>query len=125
MIDEKNVLLIGWDLEAVDFANWPGLNAVKLHGALNADCEALDALGYQAGQCFIRDQNSAADDVLAALNSKIYSCGLIGAGVRKVEQHFSLFEVLINTVHQATPSAKLCFNTGPTDSVEAVQRWLD
>jgi hypothetical protein len=35
-----------------------------------------------------------------------------------------LFEKLINVVHQNAPTAKLCFNTKPSDTAEAVQRWV-
>ena len=44
---------------------------------------------------------------------------LVGAGVRTDIEEFTLFEKLINVVHQLAPSAKICFNTGPTDSVDA------
>lgn len=124
MTDKKKVLLVGWNPDVVDFSKWPGLDADKLRSVLNADCDSLNALGYQADQCFINDQDSAAADVLKVLNNTTYDCVLIGAGVRKVDEHFSVFEVLVNAVHQSAPSAKICFNTGPTDSVDAVRRWI-
>jgi len=34
-----------------------------------------------------------------------------------------LFEKLINLVHEHAPGAKICFNTTPADTAEAVQRW--
>ena len=34
------------------------------------------------------------------------------------------FENLLNVVHAQAPNAKICFNSSPTDSVEAVQRWV-
>ena len=36
----------------------------------------------------------------------------------------ALFEKLPNIVHAEAPSAKICFNTTPADSAEAVQRWV-
>ena len=48
---------------------------------------------------------------------------MIGAGVRKDDEHFLVFERLINVVHEHAPKARLAFNTGPTDSAAAVQRW--
>src|ERR1035437_8033326 len=44
-------------------------------------------------------------------------------GVRTIPSHFILFERLINVVHEHAPQAKLCFNTKPSDTAEAVQRW--
>jgi hypothetical protein len=48
---------------------------------------------------------------------------MIGAGVRKDEEHFLLFERLINVIHECAPSSKIAFNTRPTDSDVAVRRW--
>ncbi len=120
----KKVLLVGWNPDVVDFSKWPGLNAEKLLKALNADCGSLNALGYEADQCFINDDKSAPNDVKEALKSKDYDCVLVGAGVRKVDEHFLVFETLLNAVHEFAPTAKICFNTGPTDSVDAVKRWI-
>jgi hypothetical protein len=49
---------------------------------------------------------------------------VIGAGLRVPPAHLMLFEKLINLVHAGAPGARICFNTKPTDTVEAVQRWL-
>jgi hypothetical protein len=49
---------------------------------------------------------------------------LIGAGVRTNPDEFALFETLVNLVHAKAPQARICFNTGFTDSVAAVQRWV-
>jgi len=49
---------------------------------------------------------------------------MIGAGVRTIPEHLLLFEKLINIVHQYTHSAKICFNTKPSDTADAAQRWV-
>jgi hypothetical protein len=49
---------------------------------------------------------------------------MIGAGIRTIPSNFILFEKLINVVHEHAPQAKLCFNTKPSDTADAVQRWL-
>ncbi|MEM6849465.1 MAG: hypothetical protein AAF580_15605 [Pseudomonadota bacterium] len=49
---------------------------------------------------------------------------LIGAGVRRDDDYFLVFERLVNVVHEHAPSARIAFNTGPTDTAAAVQRWL-
>ena len=48
---------------------------------------------------------------------------LIGAGVRRDDDHFLVFEQLVNIIHEFAPQARIAFNTGPTDSAAAVQRW--
>jgi len=35
-----------------------------------------------------------------------------------------LFERVLNAVHEFAPQARICFNTGPYDTAEAVQRWV-
>ena len=44
--------------------------------------------------------------------------------VRKDDDHFLVFEQLVNTVHEHAPQARMAFNTGPTDSDAAVQRLI-
>jgi hypothetical protein len=48
---------------------------------------------------------------------------MIGAGLRN-PAHLPLFEKLLNVVHALAPGAKICFNSSPADSAEAVQRWV-
>jgi hypothetical protein len=36
-----------------------------------------------------------------------------------------LFEKIVNLVHSLAPDAKICFNTTPADTAEAVQRWIE
>jgi len=50
---------------------------------------------------------------------------MVGAGLRVVPRYFLLFEKLINVIHRhAAPSTKLCFNTNPSDTADAVRRWV-
>jgi hypothetical protein len=49
---------------------------------------------------------------------------LIGAGLRADHSQLLLFEKIINLVHALVPGARICFNTQPSDSLEAVQRWV-
>jgi len=48
---------------------------------------------------------------------------VIGAGIRTIPAYFLLFERLVNVVHRTAPGARICFNTKPSDTAEAVQRW--
>ena len=118
------VLLIGLEPTIVDYTRFPGLNAEKVMAALKGDEAKLNALGYDAQLCFVDAGRTAEAVVLRKLSGDKFDCVLIGAGVRTVPEHFSLFEKLINVVHQNAPSAKLCFNTNPSDTAEAVQRWV-
>ena len=120
----KNVLLIGLDPKVVNYDRWPGLTAEKLEAGLRRDEATLNASGYDARICFIDHGETAEDVVEAILAETDFACVLVGAGVRTDDDEFLLFEKLINVVHEHAPGARICFNTGPTDSVDAVQRWL-
>ncbi len=118
------VLMIGLDPAVVNYEKWPGLSPEKLEGALRRDEASLNELGYQASICFIDHGETAAATIRAQLEATRYDCILIGAGVRTDPDEFLLFEKAINVVHEIAPQARICFNTGPTDSVAAVQRWI-
>ena len=120
----NNVLLIGLDPKYVDFTEFPMLDEQKLSAGLKAEEERLNGLGYQAAWCLIDTGETAEAMVVERLGAKEFDCILIGAGVRTMPAHFLLFERLINLVHTRAPRAKLCFNTKPNDSAEAVQRWV-
>jgi len=123
-MNAKKVLLVGWNPDVVDYSKWPGLSAKKLRAGLEGDRDKLNSLGYDASLALIESEDTAAGDVQHLLSKDKYDCILIGAGVRTVDTYIILFEKLINIVRQDAPSAKICFNTGPFDSVSAVQRWL-
>lgn len=120
----KSVLFIGLDPRVVDYGRWPGLTEEKLRAALAADRDALESAGYDVAICFIDRGKTAERMVGDALSAKAYDAVMIGAGVRKDEEHFLLFEKVLNVVHQGAPGARICFNTGPTDSFAAVRRWI-
>jgi hypothetical protein len=119
-----NVLLIGLDPRALDDTILPGMDKEKVSATLKAEEEKLNGLGYQAAWCLTDLGETAEAVVLERLGAKKFDCILIGAGVRSIPAHFLLFERLINLVHAHAPQAKLCFNTKPDDTVEAVRRWV-
>lgn len=84
----------------------------------------MNALGYDAKLALIDNADRASKDVTALLSEKTYDCVLIGAGVRTDDDYVLLFEHLVNVVHQHAAKARICFNTRPFDSVDAVQRWV-
>jgi hypothetical protein len=49
---------------------------------------------------------------------------VIGAGLREPAERLLLFEKVVNLVLIHAPHARICFNTTPADTVEAVQRWI-
>ena len=126
MEQKKSVLIVGIDPVLIDFSSPDfapyNLSADRVLSALLADSERLRDLGYEVDSC-LTDLGETAERVLEAkLRTKRYDCVLIGAGVRVIPSSFLLFEKLINAVHTNAPQAKLCFNTKPSDTAEAVMR---
>lgn len=127
MEDKKNVLVIGLDPSLIDFSKpgyAPDMNASKVLAGLRSSEDELTALGYNVQKCFTDFGETAEAVVENQLKQMRFDCVLIGAGVRANPSNLLLFEKLVNVVHQYAPQARLCFNTLPSDTVAAVQRWL-
>lgn len=120
----KNVLLVGWSPIVSNYRKWPGLNPEKLTKLLDEAIKSLTAKGYNAEWCLVLNEKTAKESVKKSLKNMQYNCVMIGAGVRLDEDAFFVFESLINVIHEYAPQAKICFNTNPNDTVEAIQRWL-
>ncbi len=120
----KSVLVIGFEPTLLDYSTIPGLDAAKVMAGLKADETHLQNLGYEVELC-LHDLGETAEAVVRdRLRQKQFDCIVIGAGVRTIPKYLILFEKLINVVHEHAPRAKLCFNTKPSDTAEAVQRWI-
>ncbi|WP_227287068.1 hypothetical protein [Boseongicola sp. H5] len=119
----KTVLMVGWHPTVVDYAKYPGLTADKLEAALRPDEKKLNDLGYTASIGFLYSGDTATDQLVQALKETAFDVVMIGACVRKDDDHFLIFEKLVNVVHEHAPKARIAFNTGPTDSEAAIQRW--
>jgi len=123
-----SVLIIGLEPTLLDFSDpayaaMPDMSAAKVLSALQADAAHLNQLGYEAELCLTDLGETAAAVVTDKLRGKRFDCIAIGAGIRVNPKFFLLFEKLVNVVHECAPQAKLCFNTRPSDTAEAVQRW--
>jgi hypothetical protein len=119
----KTVLALGLDPIFADFTEFPQLTPELIRAFIDSQLERLAGLGYVVHSCLV-DLGETAEAVLAEhLKSQSFDCVVIGAGLRAPKQ-LLLFEKLLNLVHIQAPGAKICFNTTPADTAEAVQRWL-
>ena len=124
---QKSVLLIGLDPTLIDFTQPgypPGMDATKVLAGLKASEDELTRLGYSVQMCMTDFGETAEAVVERRLEQERFDCVMIGAGVRTNPNNFILFEKLINVVHEHAADAKICFNTLPSDTAEAVKRWL-
>jgi hypothetical protein len=126
-MSRTKVLIVGLEPSLIDFSDpayAAGRDAATVRAGLEADQAHLKALGYDAELC-LTDFGETAETVLRnRLRQDSFDCIMIGAGVRMAPQNTPLFEKLVNVAHTDAPQAKLCFNTKPTDTAEAIQRWV-
>ena len=123
----KNVLIAGIDPDLVDYTAPglpPGLNAEKVHAALKADAANLTERGYGIEICYTDLGETAAETIAARLKAKPFDCVMIGAGIRTPLENLTMFERVINAVHDSAPRTKICFNADPSDIAGAIQRWV-
>lgn len=119
----KSVLAIGIDPKFADFSQFPHLTPELIQTFIDAQLERLRGLGYEVVSCLVDLGQTAEAVTLGHLTARAFDFVMIGAGLRAAPQ-LLLFEKLLNLVHAHAPQAKICFNTNPADSVEAVQRWI-
>lgn len=124
-----NVLVIGIDPYLIDFTT-PDFATVELtaddiQSGLEQSAAILNAEGYAAELCLISlTLGEVTAQVTQAVETRPPDCVVIGAGIRTMPSNLQLFETVLNVVHKHAPQATICFNTVPTDTVAAVERWI-
>jgi hypothetical protein len=118
------VLAIGIDPAFADFAAFPQLTPELIRNHIDAQIDQLRAHGYHAEACLVDLGETAEQVVVSALQWKRFDCVVIGAGLREPAAQLLLFEKILNLVHRLAPEASICFNTMPTDTLDAVRRWV-
>jgi hypothetical protein len=124
MTANRSILLIGFTPELVDFSEFPGMTAERVRAGLAAQQTKLKSVGYDSHELLVDLGETAEAEVAKALAARDYACVLVGAGIRSSKGHLVVFERLVNAIHAGAPRAKICFNTNPSDSLEAIQRWV-
>ncbi len=123
----KRVLLVGLDPATVDFSDPalpPGMTAEKIDEGVKVALADMAERGWQAENCFIKPDETAAPVVERRLAEGRYDCVVIGAGVRLPPSRLVLFEAVVNAVHRAAPRATIAFNTRPEDTGAAAARLI-
>ena len=121
---KKTVLAIGIDPACADPAAFAQFTPELVRSYIDAQIARLREFGFEVDSCLI-DLGATAEAVATmALQSKRFDCVVIGAGLREPAPRLLLFEKIVNLVHRLAPDAKICFNTTPADTAEAVRRWI-
>lgn len=130
MTNKKTVLVVGIDPALIDFttpefAAMKGITAENIEQGIKNSINQLNELGYSAHLCWTDFGETAISVIKKQLQENHFDCVLIGAGIRKPESNFILFERAVNIIHEFAPKAHICFNTNPMDTVNSVQRWIN
>jgi hypothetical protein len=122
---KKTVIAIGIEPAFVDLSAFPGLSVELVRNYIEAQIEQIRTLGFDVENCLIDLGETAEAVAMQALMSKRPDCVVIGAGLREPAPRLLLFEKIVNLVHINAPQARICFNTNPADTAEAVRRWIE
>jgi hypothetical protein len=120
------VLSIGLHPRALDYTNAPdGLDEATLTARVEAANAALREAEPHIVPCLVdADPDGAEATVRAHLADGPFRLAMIGGAVRMLPQYTFLFERLVNVLTDAAPGIRLCFNTAPENTLEAIHRWL-
>jgi hypothetical protein len=121
---KKKVIAIGIDPSFVDYSALPQFTPELFRRHIDDELDRLRASGYEVTRCLIDLGATAEAKAAAALNAASFDCVVIGAGLRQPGERLLLFEQIVNLVHRLAPSACICFNTRPADTLDAVKRWV-
>jgi hypothetical protein len=117
------VLALGLDPACVDPQEFSGFSAEQVRAFIESQLDRVRAAGYDVLSCYVDLGETAEAVTVRALSSQAFDCVMIGAGLRAAAQ-LVLFEKLINLLHAQAPGARICFNSSPGDTLEAVRRWV-
>merc|ERR1712187_536154 len=129
---KRQILLIGLDPETIDFARGPHpeLTTLVLQQGLDQQQAEIEKDGdKEVTYCFLDAQDmtfkSSIERIKKQLTEKAWKLMIIGAGVRTNPKYMCLFEIAINLIHEFAQGVQICFNSYPTDTKDAVERWMD
>ena len=121
------ILFVGQKPETVDFSDPslpPGFDAAKINAGIAVAVTKIEERGWQGDTSMITPDAAGIVMLEKALQDKAYDCVVIGGGLRLPPKSLLLFEMVVNAIHRAAPSAKIAFNTHPEDTADAGARQL-
>jgi hypothetical protein len=123
---ETRVLSIGIHPRSVDYSALPGgVDEAALSDRIARGNAALREAGFDVVLCQVDTSQDAAEKLIRdALDGASFGLAMIGGGIRMVPEHTELFERIVNVLLEASPGIRLCFNTAPDNTVDALRRWI-
>jgi hypothetical protein len=123
----KRVLLVGLEPAMVDYSDPalpPGMTAEKIRAGIELALADMAKRGWLGESCLISPDETAASTVEGYLAGNHFDCVVVGAGLRLPPKRLTLFETIVNVIHQTAPQTAIAFNTVPEDSGTAAARWI-
>nr|WSW65542.1 hypothetical protein OG461_04715 [Streptomyces sp. NBC_00995] len=123
---DTKVLSIGVHRRALDHGRMPdGIDEAAFTARVEAGDAALRASGFDVVACLIDTSADHAEaTVREHLRAHAFGLAMIGGGVRTMPANTLLFERLVNVLTEVSPGIRLCFNTAPENTVDALRRWI-
>ncbi|MEV0300146.1 hypothetical protein [Streptomyces prasinus] len=123
---DTKVLSIGLHPSTLDYRRMPaGVDEAAFTARVKAADAALRTAGFDVVPCLIdTSPDRAAAAVREQLRKHTFGLAMIGGGVRLLPENTLLFERLVNVLTEEAPGVRLCFNTSPENTVEALGRWI-
>ncbi|MCK9930316.1 hypothetical protein MXD62_24660 [Frankia sp. Mgl5] len=123
---DTKALCIGLHPSVLDYSQMPdGLDEAVFTARIEAGNAALREAGFDAVLCLIDTSPDRAEaTVREHLQEHAFGLAMIGGGVRMLPENTLLFERLVNLLTETAPGIRLCFNTAPENTVEALKRWI-
>ncbi|MCZ7414929.1 MULTISPECIES: hypothetical protein [unclassified Streptomyces] len=124
---DTRVLAIGFHPRALDFGRMPeGVDEQTLTARIEAGNAGLREAGYDVVLCLLEDASPEAAEsaVRKHLAEQSFGLAVIGGGVRMLPEHTLTFERLVNVLTETAPGIRLCFNTAPDGTLDAIRRWI-
>ncbi|MFD0143310.1 MULTISPECIES: hypothetical protein [unclassified Streptomyces] len=126
-MEHAKVLSIGLHPRSLDYSALPdGIDEASLTARIAAGNAALREAGFDVVTCLVDPSPDRAEEaVRELLKGDAFGLAMIGGGVRMMPEHTLLFERLVNVLTEAVPGIRLCFNTSPETTVDALRRWIE
>jgi hypothetical protein len=123
---DTRVLSIGLHPRLLDFSTLPdGVDEASLTKRIERGNATLREAGFDVVLCQVGTSPDTAEQLIRdALDGTSFGLAMIGGGIRMIPDHTELFQRIVNLLHEVSPGIRLCFNTAPDNTVDALRRWI-
>ena len=123
---DTRVISIGLHPRVLDYSTMPdGVDEASLTARIERGNAALLQAGFAVVLCQVETAPDAAEaQIRTQLRRAQFGLAMVGGGIRMIPEHTELFERIVNVLHEVSPGMRLCFNTAPDNTIDALRRWI-